>query len=177
MDIPTKDRLYEALVIRNMKAIDLSRATGLSRGAISQWLSGKANPKQDKIYIMSKALNVSAAWLMGKDVPMNESHNISIGTNNGAVSGSGSATYVNESHVTYGAVQGECMRLIEALFGDSPEALTYIKSLKISQSGKIEGLENIDVTSKALLDGARTTWIAALRNALERGTDRVQIPV
>ena len=177
MDFSTKDRLYEALVIRNMKAIDLSRATGLSRGAISQWLSGKANPKQDKIYIMSKALNVSAAWLMGKDVPMNESHNINIGTNNGAVSGSGSATYVNESHVTYGAAQGERMRLIEALFGDSPEALTYIKSLKISQSGKIEGLENIDVTSKALLDGARTTWIAALRNALEKGTDRVQIPV
>ena len=180
MDIPTKDRLYEALVARNMKAIDLSKATGLSRGAISQWLSGKANPKQDKIYIMSKALNVSAAWLMGKDVPMNESitsNNISIGTNNGAVSGSGNVTYVKESHVTYGAVQSECMRLIEALFGDSPEALSYIKSLKISQSGKIEGLENIDVTSKALLDGARTTWIAALRNALERGTDRVQIPV
>ena len=40
MDIPTKDRLYEALVARNMKAIDLSKATGLSRGAISQWLSG-----------------------------------------------------------------------------------------------------------------------------------------
>ena len=180
MDIPTKDRLYEALVARNMKAIDLSKATGLSRGAISQWLSGKANPKQDKIYIMSKALNVSAAWLMGKDVPMNESitsNNISIGTNNGAVSGSGNVTYVKESHVTYGAVQSECMRLIEALFGHSPEALSYIKSLKISQSGKIEGLENIDVTSKALLDGARTTWIAALRNALERGTDRVQIPV
>ena len=180
MDIPTKDRLYEALVARNMKAIDLSKATGLSRGAISQWLSGKANPKQDKIYIMSKALNVSAAWLMGKDVPMNESitsNNISIGTNNGAVSGSGNATVVKESTANYGAVQGECMRLIEALFGDSPEALTYIKSLKISQSGKIEGLENIDVTSKALLDGARTTWIAALRNALEKGTDRGQIPV
>ena len=110
MDIPTKDRLYEALVARNMKAIDLSKATGLSRGAISQWLSGKANPKQDKIYIMSKALNVSAAWLMGKDVPMNESitsNNISIGTNNGAVSGSGNATYIKESHVTYGAKKKE----------------------------------------------------------------------
>lgn len=125
MDIPTKDRLYEALVARNMKAIDLSKATGLSRGAISQWLSGKANPKQDKIYIMSKALNVSAAWLMGKDVPMNESitsNNISIGTNNGAVSGSGNATVVNNTS----AEQSELLSFLAKKF-DIPE----LKQIKI----------------------------------------------
>ena len=127
MDIPTKDRLYEALVARNMKAIDLSKATGLSRGAISQWLSGKANPKQDKIYIMSKALNVSAAWLMGKDVPMNESitsNNISIGTNNGAVSGSGNATYIERS-----SFDDKLEVSLRAMLGDSIEADDIVQAL------------------------------------------------
>lgn len=127
MDIPTKDRLYEALAARNMKAIDLSKATGLSRGAISQWLSGKANPKQDKIYIMSKALNVSAAWLMGKDVPMNESitsNNISIGTNNGAVSGSGNATYIERS-----SFDDKLEVSLRAMLGDSIEADDIVQAL------------------------------------------------
>ena len=127
MDIPTKDRLYEALAARNMKAIDLSKATGLSRGAISQWLSGKSNPKQDKIYIMSKALNVSAAWLMGKDVPMNESitsNNISIGTNNGAVSGSGNATYIERS-----SFDDKLEVSLRAMLGDSIEADDIVQAL------------------------------------------------
>ena len=122
MDVPTKDRLYEALVMRNMKAIDLSKATGLSRGAISQWLSGKANPKQDKIYIMSKALN--AAWLMGKDVPMNESHNINIGTNNGAVSGNGNATVI-ECPLTDDKLEVS----LRAMLGDSIEADDIVQAL------------------------------------------------
>ena len=127
MDIPTKDRLYEALAARNMKAIDLSKATGLSRGAISQWLSGKANPKQDKIYIMSKALNVSAAWLMGKDVPMNESvtsNNISIGTNNGAVSGNGNATVI-ECPLTDDKLEVS----LRAMLGDSVETDDIVQAL------------------------------------------------
>ena len=169
------DNLKRFLAEQNRKPIDLAKITGIHKATISGYLNGRCIPKMDNLAKIAKALNISITDLSEScDLQMN---NINITTNNGAVSGSGNATYVKESHVTYGAVQSECMRLIEALFGDSPEALTYIKSLKISQSGKIEGLENIDVTSKALLDGARTTWIAALRNALEKGTDRVQIPV
>ena len=37
---------------------------------ISQYISGAYEPKQDRIYLISKALNVSEAWLMGLDVPM-----------------------------------------------------------------------------------------------------------
>ena len=150
------DNLKRFLAEQNRKPIDLAKITGIHKATISGYLNGRCIPKMDNLAKIAKALNISITDLSEScDLQMN---NINITTNNGAV-------------------QGECMRLIEALFGDSPEALTYIKSLKISQSGKIEGLENIDVTSKALLDGARTTWIAALRNALEKGTDRVQIPV
>lgn len=66
-------RLKEALSIRGMKQADLVRATGLDRGAISSYLSGKYEPKQKAIYKMSQALNVSEGWLMGFNTTMERS--------------------------------------------------------------------------------------------------------
>ena len=42
----------------------------MNKSDISQYVSGKVEPNQDKLYILGKALNVSEAWLMGYDVPM-----------------------------------------------------------------------------------------------------------
>lgn len=73
MDKPIKttaERLAEALSARNMKAVELHEKTGISKPSISQYISGKVTPKQDRIYIMAKALNVDTIWLMGYDVPM-----------------------------------------------------------------------------------------------------------
>ena len=64
-------RLREALEAAGKKQADLVRETGLDRGAISSYLSGKYEPKQKAIYKMSVALNVSEAWLLGYDVPKN----------------------------------------------------------------------------------------------------------
>lgn len=64
------ERLREALNAAEKKQADLVRETGLDRGAISSYLSGKYEPKQKAIYKMAQALNVSEAWLMGYDVPM-----------------------------------------------------------------------------------------------------------
>lgn len=69
-------RINEALSIRNMKPIDLARATGIPKASISQYMSGYVEPKQNRIYLISKALNVREAWLMGYDVPMNRMDNI-----------------------------------------------------------------------------------------------------
>lgn len=63
-------RLGEALRLSGKKQADLVRDTGLDRGAISSYLSGKYEPKQKAIYKMARALNVNEAWLMGYDVPM-----------------------------------------------------------------------------------------------------------
>ncbi len=65
-----KNRLKQALSLKNMKPIELSEKTGIPKSAISQYTSGYAKPKQDRIYLICKALNVSEAWLMGYDVPM-----------------------------------------------------------------------------------------------------------
>lgn len=41
----------------------------MNRSDISQYISGYAEPRQNKLYILARALNVSEAWLMGFDVP------------------------------------------------------------------------------------------------------------
>ena len=68
--IQLKDRLREAMDVRNMRAVELVEKTGIPKGAISYYLSGKSQPKSDRLYIIAKALDVSEAWLLGFDVPM-----------------------------------------------------------------------------------------------------------
>lgn len=70
MQESTAIRLKKALSLRNMKQVELVEKSGIGKSAISQYLSEKIVPKQDKIYLIAKALNISEAWLMGHDVPM-----------------------------------------------------------------------------------------------------------
>lgn len=63
-------RMKEAMNIRNIKQIDLVEKTGLTKSAISQYYSGKYEPKQIAVLKLAEALNVNVAWLMGYDVPM-----------------------------------------------------------------------------------------------------------
>lgn len=63
-------RLEVALLHRDIKQTELVEMTGISKSAISQYLSGAFEPKQNNIYKIAKALNVNPTWLMGKDVAM-----------------------------------------------------------------------------------------------------------
>lgn len=66
-----KDRLRYALDMREKKAVDLARDLKIPKSAISQYLSGNRTIKDSKrLYIIAEYLNVSEAWLMGFDVPM-----------------------------------------------------------------------------------------------------------
>lgn len=58
-------RLALALELREWKPIDLARRTGIPRATISAYLHDKWNAKQDKLYMIGKAMNVNPAWLMG----------------------------------------------------------------------------------------------------------------
>ena len=64
------ERIREAMDSKGVKAIELSRRTGISKSSISQYMSGYVSPKADRIYLIAKALNVSEAWLLGYDVEM-----------------------------------------------------------------------------------------------------------
>lgn len=63
-------RIREGLKIRDMTQGDLCRITGIPKSAMSQYCRGSFVPKQDRTNAISIALNVSEAWLMGFDVPM-----------------------------------------------------------------------------------------------------------
>lgn len=63
-------RLNKALTVKGLRAVDLCEQTGIPKGAVSYYLSGKSQPKADRLYEISKALDVSEAWLLGFDVPM-----------------------------------------------------------------------------------------------------------
>lgn len=64
------DRISVALAFRRMKQADLCKLADVPKSSLSLYLSGAYEPKQDRIYSMAKALDVSEAWLMGYDVPM-----------------------------------------------------------------------------------------------------------
>ena len=66
------ERLQKILAERNIKQADLARSTGISRGAISNYVLGRYEPKADIIGKLANALNCSATWLWGYDVPMDE---------------------------------------------------------------------------------------------------------
>jgi transcriptional regulator with XRE-family HTH domain len=66
-----KDRLQEALYIRDKKAVDLVRDLKIPKSAISQYLSGKSqNMDSERLYAICKYLDVSEPWMMGYDVSM-----------------------------------------------------------------------------------------------------------
>ena len=62
------NRLREAMQDLNINLTKLSNLTNISKPLISNYLSGNYKAKQDNIYILAKALNVSPSWLMGFDV-------------------------------------------------------------------------------------------------------------
>lgn len=67
---PCSVRIRKALSIRNMRQADLCEKAGISKSTLSEYLSGRYLPKQDKTFLIAQALNVDPVWLMGYDVPM-----------------------------------------------------------------------------------------------------------
>lgn len=75
----TAQRLKQIMDARNLRQVDILRAADpyckkydvkLNKNDLSQYVSGKVEPKQDKLTILGLALGVSEVWLMGYDVSM-----------------------------------------------------------------------------------------------------------
>ena len=66
------ERLKEIISIRNVKQAEIVEHTGINKGSLSSYISGRYLPKQDNIYRLAKYFGVNPAWLMGLDVPMQE---------------------------------------------------------------------------------------------------------
>lgn len=63
-------RLREALDLRSVTQSDLAKRADISKSSITQYLKGAWEAKQDALYALALALDVSEAWLMGYDVTM-----------------------------------------------------------------------------------------------------------
>ena len=79
MKVTTSDRLKYLMETRNLRQADILEkiqpyckkyGVKIPRNALSQYVTGKVLPKQDKLTILGLALGVSEVWLMGYDVPM-----------------------------------------------------------------------------------------------------------
>lgn len=57
-------RLLKVLNERGMTASELSRLSGIGKSDLSNYLKGKYLPKQDKVYLIARALNVDPGWLI-----------------------------------------------------------------------------------------------------------------
>ena len=67
---PCSVRIRKALSARNMTQTELCAKAKISKSSLSEYLSGKHEPMQDKVFILAQALNVDPVWLWGYDVPM-----------------------------------------------------------------------------------------------------------
>ena len=79
----TAQRLAQIMNERNLRQVDILKRSEkfqkelgikLGKSALSQYVSGKSIPDQDKLVLLSKTLGVSEAWLMGYDT--NESTDV-----------------------------------------------------------------------------------------------------
>ena len=78
------NRLNQAMREQNIRQVDLVKRTkdvmtkyikdyhgdGIDKSLLNKYIKGVAIAKQDNIFILAKALNVSEGWLMGYDVDM-----------------------------------------------------------------------------------------------------------
>lgn len=64
-------------ILEKAKPISAKMNVKISKTDLSQYVNGKTEPRQDKLYILAKALNVSEGWLMGFETPRkrNTDHN------------------------------------------------------------------------------------------------------
>lgn len=73
----TAIRLKQLMQERSLKQVDILEMTKpycakydvkMNKSDLSQYVSGKVEPNQDKLFVLSRALRVNEAWLMGFDV-------------------------------------------------------------------------------------------------------------
>ncbi len=77
--VTTAERLRYIMKERNLRQVDILRLSSkfcekynvkMNKSDLSQYVSGKVEPSQEKLVILGMALNVTESWLMGFDVPM-----------------------------------------------------------------------------------------------------------
>lgn len=61
--------LRQVDILNKVKPLAEKYGVRIKKNDLSQYVNGKVEPNQDRIYILAAALGVSEAWLLGYDVP------------------------------------------------------------------------------------------------------------
>jgi transcriptional regulator with XRE-family HTH domain len=69
------ERLNEAMRLRGIRQIDLCKICKIPKGAMSLYVKGAYEPKQERLDALATALGVDIAWLMGYDVAISPNDN------------------------------------------------------------------------------------------------------
>lgn len=67
-----QERLQQAIKDSGLSQSEVSKRSGISRGSITDYLKGRYEAKQDKVYDLAKVLGVRSDWLMGYNVPQKD---------------------------------------------------------------------------------------------------------
>lgn len=73
----TSTRLQELMHIKNINQVDLCQRTGIPKSSMSMYLSGERSQRQNRLSQIAEKFNISEAWLMGYDVPMERTDSLS----------------------------------------------------------------------------------------------------
>lgn len=63
--------------IKNINQVDLCQRTGIPKSSMSMYLNGERSPRQNRLSQIAEKFNISEAWLMGYDVPMERTDSLS----------------------------------------------------------------------------------------------------
>ena len=70
--IMKEKRLRQIDVLNLAKPLQAKYNIKFSKSHLSQYVNGKSNPDNKKIFLLSKVFGVTEAWLLGYDVPRYE---------------------------------------------------------------------------------------------------------
>lgn len=86
MDINFMYRLRSCLEKKGITRTELSQISGISKGDITHYLKGDYVPKQDKCFMLAKALDVDPGWLMTGEEQVKEDYPLSFAMEAGGFS-------------------------------------------------------------------------------------------
>ncbi len=129
--VNTAERLKSIMEEKNLKQIDILNLclpycelydVKMNKSDLSQYVSGKVEPSQDKLVILGMALNVNETWLMGYDVPPEKHYyenNISliyelIESNYGRSTKDAFDMYIQLDPDDQGEIRGEMKQMLKA---------------------------------------------------------------
>ena len=118
---------YEKLKVlrkaKHMSQMELAKTLGVGKSTIGMYESGQRTPEFKTLEAICDFFNISMTEL-SDNLSTNGRSNINITTNNGAVSGSGNATYIERS-----SFDDKLEVSLRAMLGDSVETDDMVQAL------------------------------------------------